>query len=142
MIGVVLDTNVVVSALLNDEGTEATVVDLAVSGEVRLFASKAILSEYEEILSRPKFALSIHPDQIQALMSSLHAVAVMAESEERLTVSQHEPDNRFLECAEAAQADFLVTGNKRHFPAEWKATRIVNARELFSLIDLETDEPG
>ena len=51
-----------------------------------------------------------------------------------LRVIRHEPDNRFLECAEAAQADFLVTGNKRHFPKQWKATKVVNARELLSTI--------
>jgi predicted nucleic acid-binding protein len=42
----------------------------------------------------------------------------------------HESDNRFLECAEAFKAHFLITGNTRHFPREWKATRIVNAREF------------
>ena len=45
-----------------------------------------------------------------------------------------EPDNRFLECAEAAGADYLVTGNKRDFPARWKKTEIVNARELFAAL--------
>jgi uncharacterized protein len=140
MIGIVLDTNVVVSAFLNDEGTEATVVDLALTREVRLFATEAILSEYELTFARPKFSIS--PEQIEGVMAALRTVAVMVEPAETLTVSSDEPDNRFLECAEAAKAEFLVTGNKRHFPAEWKATRIVNARELFSLIDLETDEPG
>jgi uncharacterized protein len=51
-----------------------------------------------------------------------------------LTVASHEPDNRFLECAESAKADFLVTGNKRHFPNVWKSVRVVNARELLTLI--------
>jgi uncharacterized protein len=140
MIGVILDTNVVVSALLNDEGREATVVDLTVTGAVRLFASDDILSEYEEILSRPKFPLD--PERVTSALASLRAVAVMVEPTERLTASQHEPDNRFLECAEAAQADFLITGNKRHFPAEWKGTRIVNTREFLDAIDTETDMPA
>jgi uncharacterized protein len=139
MIGVILDTNVVVSALLNDEGREATVVDLAVTGAVRLFASDDILSEYEETLSQPKFPLD--PDRIKKALASLRAVAVMVEPTERLSVSPDEPDNRFLECAEAAKANFLVTGNKRHFPAEWKGTRIVNAREFLDAIDTETDMP-
>jgi uncharacterized protein len=39
-----------------------------------------------------------------------------------------------LECAEAGEADFLVTGNKRHFPAHWGKTRVVNARELITTI--------
>jgi predicted nucleic acid-binding protein len=52
---------------------------------------------------------------------------------ETLTVSRDEPDNRFLECAEAAKADFLITGNLRHFPKEWKGTRVVTARQFADL---------
>ena len=135
MIGVVLDTNVVVSALLNDEGTEATVLDLALTGELRLFASEAVLEEYEATLSRPKFAIS--SEHVQELMAALRTVAVIVAPGKTLAVSGHKPDNRFIECADAAQAEFLVTGNKRHFPAEWKTTRIVNSREFFDWIDLE-----
>jgi uncharacterized protein len=51
-----------------------------------------------------------------------------------VAVSPDETDNRFLECAEAAGADFLVTGNRRHFPNVWKTTRIVSARELVEFV--------
>ena len=138
MIGVVLDTNVVVSAFLNDEGAEATVVDLALAQELRLFASEPILGEYEATLGRPKFAIA--PERIEGLMNAVRAIAVIVRPVNQITASPDDPDNRFLECAEAAGADFLVTGNKRHFPAEWKATRIVNARELISVIGLEADD--
>ena len=43
-------------------------------------------------------------------------------------------DNIFLECAEAGQADYLVTGNKRYFPERWKKTKVVSARELIELL--------
>lgn len=140
MTGVVLDTNVVVSAFLNDEGAEATVVDLALARELQLFVSEPILSEYEVILRRPKF--SFDPAQIKGVMHALRTVAVVIRPAGMLAVASDEPDNRFLECAETAGASFLVTGNKRHFPAAWKTTRIVNARELLNLIDLGTDEPA
>jgi len=39
-------------------------------------------------------------------------------------------DNRFLDCAEQSRADFLVTGNLKHFPATWKTTRIIGSRQL------------
>jgi predicted nucleic acid-binding protein len=54
-----------------------------------------------------------------------------------LSVSPDEADNRFLECAGEAQADYLVTGNKRHFPKRWKSTQVVNARELLELIGVK-----
>ena len=52
-----------------------------------------------------------------------------------MTASRDADDNRFLECTEAAGADYLVTGNKKHFPAMYKNTRIVDAREFLDLID-------
>lgn len=51
-----------------------------------------------------------------------------------LSVAQDSDDNRFLECAEATRAHFLVTGNKRHFPAKWRQTLVVNARELIQWV--------
>ena len=42
-------------------------------------------------------------------------------------------DNMFLECAETAHADYLITGNKRHFPSVWRSTKIVNARDVEEL---------
>jgi predicted nucleic acid-binding protein len=43
-------------------------------------------------------------------------------------------DNMFLECADAARADYLITGNQRHFPRFWKCAKIINTREFLSLI--------
>jgi len=39
----------------------------------------------------------------------------------------------FLECADAARADYLVTGNQKHFPKFWKNTKIITPREFVSL---------
>jgi predicted nucleic acid-binding protein len=79
---------------------------------------------------------------VKELVAALRQVATIVVPTETLAVSPHEADNRFLECAEAAQADFLTADNKRHPPAGWKGARLVNAREFFKLIDLETDEPA
>jgi len=127
-IRVVLDTNVVVSAHLNSQGYERYALDLVLAGKLRLFVSPEIFAEYEGGLHRPKFAIA--PKLITKSLRQLRSVAKIVEPQRRLNVTRHEPDNRFLECAEAAQADFLVTGNKRHFPAAWRQTLIVNAREL------------
>ena len=54
----------------------------------------------------------------------------------RLTVSSDDSDNRFLECADAASADFLITGNRRHFPDNHGITKILTAREF--LADITT----
>ena len=51
----------------------------------------------------------------------------------RLEVSSDPDDNRFLECADAARADYLVTG-MRHFPRFWKKTKIITPREFIGLV--------
>jgi putative PIN family toxin of toxin-antitoxin system len=127
-IRVILDTNVVVSAHLNDEGYERSVLDLALSGKLRIFVSEAILKEYESVLRRPKFRLK--PRSVSHSLLLLRAAARVVAPYGQIDVARDPGDNRFLECAEAAKADYLVTGNKRHFPKQWRQTLIVNAREL------------
>jgi putative PIN family toxin of toxin-antitoxin system len=130
MIRVVLDTNVLVSANINDEGLEALVVSLALTGSLQPYISEPILKEYERVLyyRRLKFA----PEEIKALIEKVHHASMMITPRYALREATHEPDNRFLECSEAADAEFLITGNTKHFPKKWKNTRIVSAREFFS----------
>jgi len=51
----------------------------------------------------------------------------------RIEVAKDTDDNIFLECADAARADYLVTGNQKHFPTFWKKTKIITSREFISL---------
>jgi putative PIN family toxin of toxin-antitoxin system len=132
MIRVVLDTNIVVSASLKEEGREAAVLSLALTGNLSLHVSEAILTEYEEVLHRKKFRLN--PGRVDRLLDLIRGVSTLVTPSHVLSISPHEPDNRLLECADQAQADYLVTGNKRHFPKRWKGTLVVNARELLELI--------
>jgi uncharacterized protein len=131
-IRVVLDTNVIVSAHLNSEGYERHVLDLVLASKLQLLASESVLAEYEGVLLRPKFG--IRPSNVRRSMRALRAVARIVRPQHEVSVTRDPDDNRFLECAESAGADYLVTGNKRHFPRQWKQTLVVNARELLEWI--------
>jgi putative PIN family toxin of toxin-antitoxin system len=126
---VVLDTNILVSAHLRTDGIERYVLDLALNKRLQLFYSASIFEEYEEVLSRAKFHIA--PAKLAEFFSLFRAVGRRVVSKRKLKVSLDADDDVFLECAEAAQAQYLVTGNKKHFPDVWGVTRIVNARELF-----------
>lgn len=130
MTSVVVDTNVVVSAHLNEDGQEATVLDLVFVGDLQLFVSPAILEEYALTLARPKFS-TVNPDQIKETLAALRARATLIEPRHMLSISTDEP----VECAETSGANFLVTGNKRHFPEIWKSTRVVSARQLLEALN-------
>jgi len=128
----VLDTNVVVSAALKPDGLERVALVFALTPPAQLFASADILEEYEEVLRRPQLRLS--DARVEGVMNLVKARATILRPSRPLQVTLDPDDNIFLECADEARADYLVTGNKRHFPRFWKSTKIVNARELLELV--------
>ena len=132
MIKVVLDTNIVVSANLKAAGLEALVLSLAMSRNVQMYVSPSVLAEYEKVLRRKKFNFA--SERIEALLQLIGQCGILLTELPTVTESRHEADNRFLECAEAAGAEFLITGNTKDFPAKWKNTRIVTARQLLERI--------
>jgi putative PIN family toxin of toxin-antitoxin system len=101
-------------------------------GSVRLFLTPEILEEYREVLKRPKFAFD--PSAVDTFLHDFEKAAVMVYPTKRVRRALDEPDNRFLECAKAAKAHYLVTGNKKHFPfPEFKGTKIVSPAEFAAL---------
>jgi putative PIN family toxin of toxin-antitoxin system len=132
----VIDTNVLVSGLLAPNGNEALIVLAIHQGLVRPCFSTAVLEEYAEVLARPKFGFP--PDEIAAVVAMLHNGGELVIPQGPAPVLPDPSDAKFLHCAETAQAECLVTGNKRHFPQETcGAVRVVNAGELLDRITLE-----
>lgn len=127
---VILDSNIIVSACLTPEGSPATIVELALLGIFTLCVSEEVLSEYREVLGRPVFSRSA--DRIKTLLEGITEIAEIVDPQSRLTLSPDEEDNRLLECAQTAKADWLVTGNRRHFPDRIGDTRILTPREFLT----------
>ena len=130
---IVLDTNVLISAAVKPLGRQALVINLVAFRAVELFVSEAVLAEYREVFSRPKFA-RLPATDVATLLALIEAEATMVTPTTRLEISKHDSDNRFYECADAAQADYIVTGNTRHFTKPHKNTQIISGRELLELM--------
>lgn len=114
---VVLDTNVLVSALLNPYGPPARLLDLVLLGKLIPFYDDRILFEYRQVLHRERFGFE--PQAVEALLQYLELVGrrvVAAPLVGHTTVADPE-DLMFLEVAHAGQAAALITGNLRHFPS-------------------------
>src|SRR5262249_5042390 len=107
MIRIVLDTNVIVSAHLQEEGLEAAVFLLALAGRITLCVSQPILAEYEGVLSRRKFSLD--PHRVTRSLKQIRRASRRVRPTRTLAECPDPEDNRFLECAEAARADYLIT---------------------------------
>jgi putative PIN family toxin of toxin-antitoxin system len=130
---IVLDTNVLISAAVKPLSRQALVINLVAFRAVELFVSEAVLAEYREVFNRPKFARLPAAD-VATLLALIEAEATMVTPTTRLEISKHDSDNRFYECADAAQADYIVTGNTRHFTKPHKNTQIISGRELLELM--------
>src|SRR5579864_2115172 len=113
----VLDTNVIISAALNPDGLPRTAFLLAITKPARLYVSQTILAEYREVLSRPELAIrkGVRRQFLQLIANRAHVVRRLP----RIQAARDPEDDKFLECADAGRADYLVTGNRRHFPVLW-----------------------
>jgi len=128
----VVDTNVVVSAALKAEGLQRTMLLLALARPARWYVSDAILSEYATVLARSELKIrrSLRQQLLQLIKNRTRIIA----SSRLPQVTIDPADNIFVECADAARADYLVTGNQRHFPKFWKNTKIISSREFLNII--------
>jgi putative PIN family toxin of toxin-antitoxin system len=111
---IVLDTHVLVAGLLSPFGPCAEIVRMGSSGHLTLYLDSRILSEYSEVLRRPKFRFQ--PDKIVALMDHIQHRGLIVASSPLFNSLPDPGDQPFLEVAVAGQAVCLVTGNHAHFP--------------------------
>ena len=138
MIRVVIDTNIIVSALLQPLGPPAQVFLLAVSGSIQLCITGEVYAEYEEVIRRPRFRRD--ESVIIAALNAIREKGFWVRPTETVRACADPDDDIFLECAQAARAAYLVTGNTKHFPATWHETRIVAARHFLEIIASEPEQ--
>ena len=127
----VIDTNVLISAAIKPAGLQRTVLLLAITKPARLYVSRSILQEYGEVLARP--VLKIRKGLRQQFLQLIKNHSYIVAPTRKLEVTGDPDDNIFLECADAAKADYLVTGNQKHFPKFWKKTKVITSREFVGL---------
>ena len=134
---VVIDTNVLVSAVLKSHSVPGSIVELAFDGPIIPSLNEAIEKEYREVLSRPKFHLP--EDLIEGIMSTFHKRAIYVDAE-HLDIELPDPkDLVFYEVVMEERKEeeaYLVTGNIRHFP---NRPFIVTPREMLDIILRDQD---
>jgi uncharacterized protein len=133
MIRVVLDTNILISALLSPQGPPAQVFLMAIrEPDVQLCLSGDIFAEYEEVIRRPR--LNRSDSEIEATLRAIRERGFWVKPTEKVHACSDPDDNIFLECAQAVAAHYLVTGNVKDFPAAWASTQIVSARQFLDAV--------
>lgn len=127
---VVFDTNIYISAFAIPGGQAEDAYLKAIQGNIELFSSVPILTETATVLQR-KFDWS--EDRTRAVVQAIAHVSTIVVSTTHLTVVKDEPDNRILECAIAADADIIVTGD-RHLLLlkQYQGIRVIRLADFLS----------
>lgn len=126
---VVVDTNVLVSGLLSPFGPSAQIVRMMAAGTLTTCYDARVLSEYREVLLRPKFSFS--QDAVEALLDQILAAGDSVSAEPLRLPLPDRDDEPFLEVAFSGKAEALVTGNLRHYPEDLRAGVLVTSPAEF-----------
>ena len=128
----VIDTNILVSALLARTSLPAHLVTLWREGRFDLLTSADQLEELRRVTRYPKIRERLAPSLAGRLINELRDIATVVDNLPDVTVSPDPDDNYLLAMAVAGAADFLVTGDKRHLLGigQYAAARIVTVRDF------------
>lgn len=137
MLKVIVDTNVLVSSLIQRNYPFLVVDYLLMETQIELCISDEVIREYVDVLNRVKFFK--YPEyeiRSKMLIASIKRIGFFYSPVGRVHIIHDESDNRFLELAETCNADYLITGNVRHFAMpEYKKTKIVTPKEFWELMN-------
>jgi putative PIN family toxin of toxin-antitoxin system len=133
---IVLDTNVLVSALINPRGLPHQLLDRWEAGDVTLVTSVVQREEIGRVLSYDRLRHLIATERAEILLSNLSHVAEVAENLPTIDASRDAADNVIIATAIAGHADYLVTGDKRDLLVlkQVQNVRIVTVREAIDLL--------
>jgi putative PIN family toxin of toxin-antitoxin system len=125
---IVLDTNIIVSAFINPKGTPGEIISLLLSKKIILCYDNRIFSEYVEVLKKSKFNFdNILADEFLDFIK-YNGEYIIAEPQR--VKFDDEDDKAFYDVYKSSDANYIITGNKKHFPKE---KNIITPREYIEL---------
>ena len=129
---VILETNVLVSALLTRRTPPSALYDYWRAGRFALISCEQQLDEIRRVCARPFFRSRLRPSKVGRLVNDIRRLALMPEPDQRAEESRDPDDNFLLDLARVGDADVLVTGDRSGLLELQRhgRTRIVTARVL------------
>ena len=129
---VVIDTNVVVSGLLSPFGAPGEIIRMAASGYLAICYDARILSEYQNVLVRRKFPFD--RAYVENLLDQIRACGYVTTGKPLAKRLPDPDDEAFLEVALGGEAQYLVTGNLKHYPVKKReGIRVVSPTEFLEI---------
>lgn len=133
MLKVVIDTNVFISGILTEGGNPSLVIKIwKMSHKYQLFITEDIIQEILRVLKRLNVIVDIITDWNEALRKN----AIFVKSVRKIEIIKEDPhDNKFLECAVEAAADYIISGDRHLYEiSEFEGIKIVNAKEFLNIL--------
>ena len=134
---IVLDTNILIGALITKDTPPDRLYQAWLRGEIELVTSNAQIAELTEVLARPRVQRLLDAEEAAAIVENLDARAVVLDKPQPVDLSPDPKDNPILATAIAADADLIVSGDKRHVLAleDVDGIPVVTAREALNRLD-------
>lgn len=130
---IIIDTNVLVSGLIQRNYPHFIIYHYVIENLVRVCISSVLFEEYVEVLNRPKFIR--YPDFIskaEGVLAQIETRDSQFYPTQRLDILKDNPDNRLLELAHVSKADFIITGNTNDFTMDqFEGTKIVSPKDYW-----------
>jgi len=130
---IIIDTNVIVSSLIQRGYPYRIVFDLFIEDKISVCISPMLMAEYYAVLERPKFA-QFHEFVAKAklVLANIELKAMHYNPKITLDLISDKDDNKIMELADDCKADFIITGNTNHFTFPlYKQTKIVTPKEYW-----------
>ena len=129
----IIDTNVIVSSLIQKSYPHRIIFDLFIEDKISLCVSSSLMAEYYAVLERPKFArFQEFTVKARAVIANIEMKAMRYQPHIALNLISDSGDNKILELADECEADFIVTGNTNDFTfPRYKQTRIVTPKDYW-----------
>ena len=124
----VIDTNVIVSSLINTNGTPAKILSLVLNGKIKILYDNRIIYEYTEVLSRKNF--NYNKEIINDMMDYFKNEGDFINADYLKLNFSDETDKKFYEVLKSGKADYLITGNVKHFP---KDKAVISPKDFLDL---------
>lgn len=132
---VLIDTNILISALLRDGKPEAVILWIMAHTEWEWFVSPTIMDEYRAVLQRKKFGFA--PAFAQQWIDLLDESTVLCEPDISVNFPRDRKDAKFLECAQFIKADLLITGDRDFSEAQSLTDTIIISPSNFAKLFME-----
>lgn len=136
IIRVVLDTNVVVSAVISTDGNPALIFEMLILEDLKNYTTQEIIEEIKEVLQRPRIIKRISLVEQDFIVSTFEKISEKIVSGVKIEEIKDDPDdNKFLECAVSASADYIISGDKHLLKLhEFRGIKIVSPAEFVKLV--------